>query len=210
MDRKEYMRKWRAANVDKVRAQRSRWNAANHDRVLDHKTNFRRRHPDRVKAWIQAWGSRKENENSLTNLQIFRRHFHQANRESLLDKRRAYFQTHKSEEVARSLAYYRKNRNRVLNYLRNWSRRTNGWILMLEKWERIQHLCYICGAVVALEDLTLDHVIPSSKGGSDTFENLMPVHRTCNCRKGNKLDYQIERFDLVEHSNEAVPVLTME
>lgn len=36
--------------------------------------------------------------------------------------------------------------------------------------------------------LTVDHVIPLSKGGLDTIENMRPAHWVCNVRKGNKLD----------------------
>lgn len=34
--------------------------------------------------------------------------------------------------------------------------------------------------------LTVDHVIPLSKGGQDTIENMRPAHWICNVRKGNK------------------------
>lgn len=36
-------------------------------------------------------------------------------------------------------------------------------------------------------DLTLDHVIPRSKGGQSTWENLVACCRYCNARKGNHL-----------------------
>lgn len=35
--------------------------------------------------------------------------------------------------------------------------------------------------------LTQDHVIPLSKGGSHTIENVVPACRSCNSRKGAKL-----------------------
>ena len=34
--------------------------------------------------------------------------------------------------------------------------------------------------------LTIDHIIPKSKGGKDTLENLRPMCRDCNRRRGNK------------------------
>lgn len=35
--------------------------------------------------------------------------------------------------------------------------------------------------------LQLDHVIPISKSGADTLENVRPAHAICNIRKGDKL-----------------------
>jgi len=35
--------------------------------------------------------------------------------------------------------------------------------------------------------LHLDHVIPLSKGGYDTIDNIRPTHGICNIRKGARL-----------------------
>jgi len=36
-------------------------------------------------------------------------------------------------------------------------------------------------------DLHFDHVIPLSKGGPHTYDNIRPAHSWCNMRKGTKL-----------------------
>jgi len=36
-------------------------------------------------------------------------------------------------------------------------------------------------------DLTLDHIIPRSRGGQSTWENLVASCRSCNGKKGNRL-----------------------
>ncbi len=44
--------------------------------------------------------------------------------------------------------------------------------------------CQYCGAG---EDLTFDHVIPRSRGGRTTWENVVTACGPCNLRKGNRL-----------------------
>jgi len=36
--------------------------------------------------------------------------------------------------------------------------------------------------------LTVDHIIPLSKGGQDTLDNMQPAHWICNVKKGNKIN----------------------
>ncbi|HEX9951722.1 MAG TPA: HNH endonuclease [Rubricoccaceae bacterium] len=45
------------------------------------------------------------------------------------------------------------------------------------------HACQYCGAT---ERLTLDHVLPRSRGGPETWENLVAACTRCNNRKGSR------------------------
>jgi 5-methylcytosine-specific restriction endonuclease McrA len=51
---------------------------------------------------------------------------------------------------------------------------------------RDQHQCQYCGRRPALRELNVDHVIPRSRGGQDSWENLVVSCRTCNLRKGRR------------------------
>ena len=46
------------------------------------------------------------------------------------------------------------------------------------------------GKILAAGELTLDHVIPRSRGGASTWENLVACCHTCNRRKGNLLPHE--------------------
>ena len=46
--------------------------------------------------------------------------------------------------------------------------------------------CQYCATKFQPADLTLDHILPSSRGGSDEPENLATSCRRCNQRKGNR------------------------
>jgi 5-methylcytosine-specific restriction endonuclease McrA len=43
-----------------------------------------------------------------------------------------------------------------------------------------------CGYCGSKKDLTIDHVIPRSKGGKNTWENLVTCCSKCNLKKGNR------------------------
>lgn len=50
---------------------------------------------------------------------------------------------------------------------------------------RDDHKCQYCGAELHKKDCTLDHVIPSSRGGKSTFENSVTACFPCNSKKGH-------------------------
>jgi len=50
---------------------------------------------------------------------------------------------------------------------------------------RDEEMCQYCGK--RGRDLTLDHIIPRSRGGQSTWENLVACCKFCNGKKGNRL-----------------------
>lgn len=50
--------------------------------------------------------------------------------------------------------------------------------------QRDGHLCQYCGA--GPEALSIDHVVPRSRGGSDSWDNVTTACLPCNVRKGNR------------------------
>lgn len=44
--------------------------------------------------------------------------------------------------------------------------------------------CQYCGREPGARDLNVDHVVPRSRGGRDSWDNLVIACRTCNLRKG--------------------------
>ncbi len=53
-------------------------------------------------------------------------------------------------------------------------------------YRRDRFTCQYCGARPALEDLTVDHVIPRSKGGRTAWTNCVLSCVKCNRRKSNR------------------------
>lgn len=48
------------------------------------------------------------------------------------------------------------------------------------------HLCLYCGGEFKHADLTRDHIIPMSRGGIDSWENVVTACYRCNNHKGNR------------------------
>ncbi|MGH9668576.1 MAG: HNH endonuclease [Terriglobales bacterium] len=51
---------------------------------------------------------------------------------------------------------------------------------------RDRNSCQYCGSVMPSSELTLDHVVPRSRGGLSTWENLVACCHPCNRQKGNQ------------------------
>lgn len=65
-----------------------------------------------------------------------------------------------------------------------YTKKSIGSGLRRRVFERDEYRCVECGSWI---ELTVDHVIPESKGGPTTFENLQTMCRTCNLKKGTKM-----------------------
>ncbi len=51
---------------------------------------------------------------------------------------------------------------------------------------RDQFMCQYCGASHSANDLTFDHVVPRSRGGRTTWQNVTAACSACNLRKANQ------------------------
>lgn len=65
---------------------------------------------------------------------------------------------------------------------------------------RDNYICIYCGAepgivqqnkVLTKHDFTIDHILPKSRGGKDTWSNTASSCATCNHRKGDRLPHEI-------------------
>jgi 5-methylcytosine-specific restriction endonuclease McrA len=53
-------------------------------------------------------------------------------------------------------------------------------------YERDGYACYKCGKLLTRWDATLDHILPVSRGGKNTKDNLVTCCLMCNSRRRNK------------------------
>ena len=62
---------------------------------------------------------------------------------------------------------------------------------------RDRNMCQYCQVILTSGELTLDHVIPRSRGGLSTWENLVACCHDCNRRKGNQLLNELREMKLL-------------
>jgi 5-methylcytosine-specific restriction endonuclease McrA len=65
---------------------------------------------------------------------------------------------------------------------------------------RDKHACQYCGST---KKLTLDHVIPRSKSGKHTWDNVVTACERCNSQKGNRTPQQAE---MILHTKPKAPM----
>lgn len=58
-------------------------------------------------------------------------------------------------------------------------------------YRRDKNTCQYCGGRPGTPELTIDHVIPRSRGGKGTWENCVLACVTCNRRKGSRLPHEV-------------------
>lgn len=116
------------------------------------------------------------------------------------ERRRDYYERHAEAEKALVQEWRRLNpdAHRSQHNVRRARKITNGPIEPVSYFQVFQRDRGVCGLCSGDIDKnlkwpdpacgTLDHVIPLSRGGSHTYENVQLAHASCNSSKGNRID----------------------
>lgn len=171
MNHPERVNSWARANPERYKNLTRQWEIKNRDRRLATHKAWRKKNPEKASRWI------RENKDAHRHMV---RQYYQRNRD--LAKKRNILWRQDNIELWRS--YGRNRRARKLNAEGTYS--SSEWIDLCTK---TGHRCLSCGAQGIL--LTVDHIIPLSKGGSNSISNLQPLCKACNSSKGVKtIDYR--------------------
>ena len=158
---------YKQSNSEKSKATSKAWYQANSEKAKATRKAWKQANPEKTKATSKAY--RESNPEKIRATQ-------KAWRENNPDKVKAKNKKRRSLKKGNGHEYYTENQ--VLQ--------TYGTI------------CNICFKKISLkaprrvgqlgwqEGLHIDHLIPISKGGSDTLENVRPTHGLCNLNKSNK------------------------
>lgn len=111
-----------------------------------------------------------------------------------------YQSNHRAEYRERYVRWKRNNRDRALDLAAVHRARQVTGRRDIEPVDRATIIardnstCYLCGVVLEPRSVCLDHVVPLSRGGPHTAENLRVTCRKCNERKHDKLLSELDWY----------------
>jgi 5-methylcytosine-specific restriction endonuclease McrA len=193
---REWKARWRIKNRSKEREIQRQWRKRNREKVRKHNRKW---YAKRGKGWYQQ---SKENRRAQSR-QAYRRE-RLTNLEQQLARRSRHYW--KNRERIRNLVKEQRRANperfRAIDRARYWrnlekrrhqsrvarARRSGvSCYLTLEQWKdllrRFNFRCAYCLKRLTKKNRSLDHLIPLTRGGGNTLDNLVPACRRCNQRK---------------------------
>lgn len=133
-----------------------------------------------------------------------KRAYYVANKASITEKNAAYERHDRERLNARKRVWRAANRERVRAIDLAWRRRHPDIVLMKNAKRRgatavepvspdalmakFHGMCGICGEALGDGAVDFDHIVPLSRGGVHTVENLRPAHPKCNRARFNRLE----------------------
>jgi 5-methylcytosine-specific restriction endonuclease McrA len=162
-------RAYRELNLEKVKEQaRSRY-AANPEKAKERSQAWRDKNPEKVSEQHRRWRNA-----DLAAARERSNRWHRDNPDRTKENRAAW----------REL-----NPEKILDYNRN--RRVIRQAATTDEvdFESLRNsidTCYLCNQHLKGE-VHMDHIVPLSRNGAHSKENLSPVHGACNLRKGDRL-----------------------
>ena len=170
-DHPEKTKAYRDANREKRNAQAKQWKAQNRERYLTNLAEWRLTHCEEIKRYSKEYYS--------------------ANSDVEKEKSRQWRNANPEKLREQGINYRKNNVIKLLD--KNAKRRAVLKGVTVEKIDRGEvyirdnGICGICKCHVPLHEVTIDHIIPLSKGGEHSKRNIQIAHRSCNSAKGSKL-----------------------
>ncbi len=141
---------------------------------------------------------RRYNDENREKVRARKNAYNERNRETVRDQHRAYVEKNREHlnELARARA--KQNKDKIQENTRRYQARKQGATVAPVSYtailERFGMVCHICGNEIGSRAmLHMDHVIPLSRGGHHSEDNIRPSHAFCNTRKGARLMEELDR-----------------
>lgn len=161
--------------TDKAKATQRRCYVRNRQTIIDRMSDWKRNNPEKMKA-ANARRYKKYRAKFLARNKVDS----QKNRLKINERQRRYRKTDKGREKIYKAVYAR------------FARKKNAPRIDYTLSELALHFalfgdrCVYCQGV---EKLTIDHLVPLSKGGIDALTNIVPACKPCNSSKRDKSAY---------------------
>lgn len=172
---REYMRRWRAENPDREFAYVHKRRSEKKKEITAYQRVYRLKHLERAREQgrRRAERFRQNNPNKITEMT---RKYYVNFGSVILARNRKWIKGH-------PLAAIVKSQNRRLRFAQvKRTLTTREWAIIVNNYDG---RCAYCGRGEV--KMTMDHIIPISKGGEHTANNVVPACKPCNSRKRNNI-----------------------
>lgn len=170
---KECKKKWCQENSEYLVKKSIEWQKLNPDRAKEHALKWTKNNPDKVKTYRKKY-SKKAIARRASDPAILSKRREQNNRAA-----KKYQKIHPEMSTVRHCRRSALKRNAVGNFTKT------EWQDLCDSYG---HVCLCCGQK---KKLTADHIVPLSRGGTNSIDNIQPLCLPCNASKGTKtIDYR--------------------
>lgn len=194
-----HSKKWRKDNPEKQAENSRKWSAANQGRAYANQKTWREANPEKRSEYSRRWRERNPE---------YSRNRYAANRERVRQQQKEAYAANPEPAKERARQWKIANHDRVLANAKRWrvenperrrlshhrrSARKRRVLtqLTISQWEWLKqqsgHCCVYCGRHQdECGRLQQEHVVPLSRGGAHTVNNIRPACADCNYRKHDK------------------------
>lgn len=155
------------------------WNAANPERKNEASKAWAKENPEKHNSIVRRWRKKNPERNQATNRASWERNKKSAQASAKrwrLEHPEAYREAQRRWRIEN--ADYWRGRAEVI------ARGDLTWEQWAEVIEQFQHACAYCLRTDV--KLSMDHLIPVSRGGPHTQSNVVPACKSCNSRKKDR------------------------
>jgi 5-methylcytosine-specific restriction endonuclease McrA len=182
----------RAAKIDQYRAKEREYVEANKAHYQELKRSHQKAYPEKYEDSL-----RKYRETHREEINTKARERRQQDLEHYREIGRKSRDKYAEERNTYQRGYGKANRDKLTLFtnIRRARKLAVGGSYTDKEWQSLKafydYKCLCCGKREPEIRLTRDHVIPLTKGGTDSIDNVQPLCARCNSKKNNKhIDYR--------------------
>lgn len=205
---KAYGVKYREINSEKCRENKRQYYEDNKEQCLKRTTEYQKAHPEQKRKSGREYYHRNKDKQRLYDIEhkearsAYKTKWAKENPDKvkasrerradvIKERNKKYNEAHRKEAVERAARWKRTHpeKAKANEHRREARKRNNGGCFTAEEWkilcEKYNNACLCCGR----DDvkLTADHVVPVSKGGLSSIDNIQPLCASCNSKKHDKI-----------------------